>query len=60
MLCGYNKGYRCNLDEDNKYLFKSGLIYADEVLKFQKRLKRKIKKTRKFLKKLNFYVKAQL
>ena len=44
-LCGYNKGYRCNAN--NPKLFKSGLSYANEIMRFQKRLKRQIRKEKK-------------
>jgi len=50
-LCGYNKGYRCN--KENPKLLKSGLKYADEILKFQKRLKRQIRKERRGYKEIS-------
>ena len=49
-LCGYNKGYRCN--NKNPKLLKSGLSYANEIIHFQKRLKRQIRKEKKKYKRL--------
>ena len=49
-LCGYNKGYRCDDKDENKKTFKSGLSYADRILRFQNRLKIAMRKTRRKLK----------
>lgn len=49
-LCGYNKGYRCDSKEKNKSILQSGLSYAERILRFQKRLKRHIRKKQRELK----------
>ena len=50
-LCGYNAGYRCkgeSFSEKDLLAFKrANEIYAPKVLKFYRRLKRKVKKVRK-------------
>ena len=50
-LCAYNQGYRCKGEKGNKYV-KSGMGYAAKVKKFQKRLRRQVKKEKKNIDKM--------
>ena len=54
-LCAYNQGYRCKGEKPPKNPGdfdpeKAGKVYASKVIKFRKRLRRKIKKQRKKIK----------
>lgn len=51
-LCAYNQGYRCKGEKGPEYV-KSGMGYADKVKRFQKRLKRQIRKDKRKIKKFN-------
>lgn len=50
-LCAYNQGYRCKGEKGSKYV-ESGMGYANKVKRFQRRLKRQLRKDKKSIDKL--------
>ena len=50
-LCAYNQGYRCKGEKGPKYV-ESGMGYANKVKRFQRRLKRQLRKDKKRIDKL--------
>jgi len=53
-LCAYNQGYRCKGEKGPKYV-KSGMGYAEKVKRFQRRLKKQLRKDKK---KINSFTKV--
>jgi soluble lytic murein transglycosylase-like protein len=59
-LCGYNAGFKCKGEAENGFeniAYKRGMfIYAPNVLKFYKKLKKKVKKVRKIKYKTDYFL----